>query len=104
MFVKVAQKSEISAGGCHTVDVGGTPVALFNVDGSYHAIHDTCLHRQGSLGKGELDGNLVTCPLHGWEWDVTTGENSDNPEVRVQRFECRVEGDDILVSETPLDE
>ena len=104
MFVKVAQKNEIPAGECRAVDVGGTPVALFNVDGTYCAIHNTCLHRQGPLGEGELDGNVVTCPWHGWKWDVTTGENANNPAMKIQRFECRVEGDDILVSEEPLGE
>lgn len=100
-FVKVATRAEIEPGTGKTVDVNGTPVALFNVDGNYYAIHNTCLHRQGPLGEGFLDEKVVTCPWHGWQYDVTTGECLTNAALRVQRFEVKVEGDDILVSDQP---
>ncbi len=96
-FVKVARKDEIPAGNGKTVDVAGVPVAVFNVDGKFHATHDTCLHRQGPLGEGALEGNTVTCPLHGWEYDVTSGQCLTNPAARVQTFEVKVEGDDVFV-------
>jgi nitrite reductase/ring-hydroxylating ferredoxin subunit len=96
-FVKVARRDEIAAGNGMTVDVSGTPVAIFNVDGKYCATHNTCLHRQGPLGEGELDGNTVTCPWHGWQYDVTTGQCLTAPGQKVQTFEVKVEGDDLLV-------
>jgi nitrite reductase/ring-hydroxylating ferredoxin subunit len=96
-FVKVARKEEIPPGNGKTVDVAGVPVAIFNVGGMFHATHDTCLHQQGPLGEGTLDGNNVTCPLHGWEYDVTSGQCLTNPSVRVQKFEVKVEGDDVFV-------
>jgi len=96
-FVKVARKEELGPGTGKTVDVGGTPVALFNVGGSYYAVHNTCRHRGGPLGEGELSGSVVTCPWHGWRYDVTTGEKVANPEIRVEKFEVWIEGDDILV-------
>ena len=55
-YVKVAKKSKIDTGNRKVVDVSGTPVALFNVDGAFYAIQNTCLHRQGSLGVGETLG------------------------------------------------
>ena len=97
-YVKVAKKSEIDAGTGKVVDVSGTPVALFNVDGAFYAIHNTCLHRQGSLGEGELSGNRVACPRHGWQFDVTTGQNDLNPDMKVQTYLVQIEGDDIGVA------
>lgn len=97
-FVKAARRDELEPGTGKTVDVAGTPVALFNVGGRYYAIHNTCRHRGGPLGEGELSGSVVICPWHGWQYDVTIGEKVANPEIRVEKFEVRVEGDDILVS------
>lgn len=96
-FVKVCKKQDIPAGAGRTVDVKGKPVALFNVDGSYYAISDTCLHRGGPLGEGELEGKTVTCPWHGWRYDVTTGVNELNPSVIVDKYEVKIEGEDLLV-------
>lgn len=97
-FVKVCQIRDILAGAGKTVDVKGKPVAVFNVDGSFCAISDTCLHRGGPLGEGELEGKIVTCPWHGWRYDVTTGVNELNPSVAVEKYDVKVEGDHLLVS------
>ena len=97
-FVKVAQKTDIPAGSGKTVDVNGTSVALFNVDGTFYAINDTCLHRGGPLGEGELDGKIAICPWHGWRWDVTNGVNQLNPAVSVKTYEVKVEGEDVSVA------
>jgi len=97
-FVKVAQTSEIPSGQGKCVEVDGKRIAIFNVDGSYYAIDDVCPHQGGPLGEGELNGKVVTCPWHGWEYDVSTGVNSDDPEVKQEQFEVKVDGDDILVA------
>ena len=96
-YVRVARKGDLESGTGKAVDVNGTPVALFNVDGVYHAIHNTCLHEDGSLGEGELSHATVACPLHAYEFDVTSGECLTEPVYSVERFEVRVEGDDILL-------
>lgn len=96
-FVRVARFSEVPAGAGRVVVVQGHPVALFNVDGRIHALSNVCLHRGGPVGEGEVSGATVTCPWHGWEYDVRTGQNTTNPVARLRTFEVRVEGDDILV-------
>lgn len=96
-FVRVAAVSEVPPGTGKVVVVQGIPAALFNVDGTFHAVSNVCLHRGGPIGEGELGGPIVTCPLHGWEYDVRTGQNTTNPVARLRTFEVRVEGDDILV-------
>ena len=98
-YVRVARKGDLESGTGKAVDVNGTPVALFNVDGVYHAIHNTCPHEDGSLGEDELSHATVVCPLHAYEFDVRSGQCLTEPAYSVERFEVRVEGDDILVGD-----
>ena len=98
-FVKVCKTSDIPSGSGKTVDLNGKPVAVFNVAGTFYAISDTCIHRGGPLGEGELDGKTVICPWHGWRYDITNGVNEMNPSVSVQKFQVKVEGEDLLVAE-----
>jgi nitrite reductase (NADH) small subunit/3-phenylpropionate/trans-cinnamate dioxygenase ferredoxin subunit len=97
-FVKVAQTDEIPAGQGKCVEVEGKRIAIFNMDGTYYAIDDVCPHQGGPLGEGELNGKIVTCPWHGWEYDVTTGVNTDDPDVQQEQFEVLVDGTDIMVA------
>ena len=96
-FVKVATTGDVPAGQGRTVEVNGREIAVFNVGGNFFAIDNTCKHRGGSLGEGELDGQIVTCPLHAWTYDVTTGECFDDPACAVDRFNVKVEGSDVLI-------
>ena len=97
-FVKVAKTDEIAPGQGKMVEVSGKKVALFNVEGSFHAIDDTCTHRGGPLSEGSLDGKQVTCPWHGAIYDVTSGEVLGPPAPKgVARYNVRVEGENIEV-------
>lgn len=98
-FTKVCKTGDIPAGSGKTIDLNGKPVAVFNVEGAFYAISDTCAHRGGPLGEGELNGKTVTCPWHGWRYDITSGVNEMNPAVSVQKYQVKVEGDDLLVAE-----
>jgi len=98
VLYRVAKATDIPAGTARIVVVQGEPVALFNVGGVFFALSNTCLHRGGPVGEGEIDGTVVTCPWHGWEYDVRTGKNTINPAARLKTYEVRVEGDDILVA------
>ena len=97
-FVKVAKTDEISPGHGKLVEAGGKKVALFNVEGAFYAIDDTCTHVGGPLSEGSLDGKEVTCPWHGAIYDVTSGEVLGPPAPQgVARYDVRVEGTDIEV-------
>ena len=95
--ISVGRAGEIPVGEGRVVDAGGKTLALFNVDGIYHAIDNTCSHRGGPLGEGDLDGPIVACPWHGWRWDVTTGANANNPAVKVACFPVTIERGEIFV-------
>lgn len=97
-FVKVAKTDDVAPGQSKLVEVNGKKIALFNVEGSFYAIDDTCTHRGGPLSEGVLEGKQVTCPWHGATFDVTTGEVLGPPAPGgVARYNIRVEGADIEV-------
>ncbi len=96
--IKVAETDEVPPGTATTVDLEGRPVALFNIDGTYYAIDDTCTHRGGPLSEGEVEGTIVRCPLHGATFDVTTGYVLGPPASDgVARYNVEVEGNDIKI-------
>ena len=96
-WVRAIAAAELGPGRCMEVSVGGKPVALYNVEGTFHATSNTCIHRGGPLAQGLLSGHEVMCPWHAWTWDVRTGENTANPSLRIPSYEVKVEGGDVLV-------
>ena len=94
--VKVAKANEIEPNYCKLVEVQGKKIALFNVDGKFHAIDNTCTHRGGPLSEGELAGDEVTCPWHGARFKVTSGEVLRPPAPQgVNSYKVRLNGPDI---------
>ena len=96
-FVKVARVEDLDPGKGTVVVVKGTRIALFNCDGIFYAIKGVCPHMGGELGEGLLSGDIVTCPWHGWRFNVKTGKNPEADVVGVRTFEVRVEGGEVLV-------
>ena len=96
-FVTVARVCDIPAGGGRQVTVDDRWIGLFHVDGEYHAVDNVCLHRGGPLTDGAIRGCIVTCPWHGWQYDLRTGTLVQDPIVGVTRHETRVVGDEIQV-------
>ena len=96
-FVRVAAAAQVAPGQCSSVEAEGRELALCNSAGTYYAIDNTCPHRGGPLGEGYLEGNVLTCPWHGWSYDVTTGVCPINPNVAVKTYPVKVEGADVFV-------
>ena len=96
-FVLAAKITDVPPGAVHEFQVAGKPLALANVAGKFFAINNTCLHRGGPLGQGSLQGTIVTCPWHGWEYDVTTGKLLQNPSMGVACYPTEVRGEEIFV-------
>lgn len=96
-FTRVMSVADLPPGEGREVSVAGWPVALFNVDGQLYALSNTCIHRGGPLGRGFVEGDTVTCPWHSWMFNVKTGENVVNAEMKVARYEVKVEEGQILV-------
>ena len=97
-LVKVAQVNELSTGEGKVVDAEGQSIALFNVDGTYSAIDNTCTHVGGPLGEGTLVDDVVNCPWHGAAFNVKTGACTGGPaDEDVKSFPVKVEGEDVFV-------
>lgn len=96
-FVRVAGTGDVAPGHGIVAEVNGKTLAIFNVEGTFHAIDNTCLHRGGPLGEGEVEGDVVTCPWHGWQYNIKTGSCVNNPAAKIQRYEVKVDGTDVKV-------
>jgi len=97
-FVRCADLQDLAPGSCRLVNVAGRDLALFNVNGEFFCLDNTCLHRGGPLGDGFLDGDIVTCPWHGWQYNVRTGELLIDPSVKIATYLVRLEGNEIQVA------
>lgn len=94
---KVAEKNEIEPGKGKAFKIEGKQIAVFNQDG-YHALDDLCVHQDGSLAPGKLDGDIVECPLHFWHYNIKTGELKDYiKDVKLQTYEVQVKDDGIYL-------
>lgn len=97
-FVKMATLEELPLGASREVEHEGRIYALFNVDGVISAIDGICPHQGGPLADGTLEGTCVTCPWHGWQFDVRTGKTPLGAKIKLPVYEVKVEGNDVLVA------
>jgi nitrite reductase/ring-hydroxylating ferredoxin subunit len=97
-FIEVAAVDRIPPGSGARFTPADQDIAVFNVDGTICAITDTCPHAGGSLGMGKLDGRIVTCPVHGMKFDVTTGCFSGTSDFGVASYPTQVLDGKIMVA------
>lgn len=98
-FVRAAKVGAVAPGSIAEFEVSGKTVAVANVNGKLFAINSVCVHEGGPLGEGALSGNVVICPWHAWEYDVTTGKIVGSPDGAegVACYPVEVRGEDIYV-------
>jgi len=95
---RVCALADIPPGALHYVEIDGLPIALANVAGTIYAFSDACRHEGGPLSAGVLIDDTVTCPWHGWTYNVRTGKAIVPPVgIRIPTYTVRVEGDDVFV-------
>lgn len=96
-LIKVGQINELAPGQGKLVQVDGTDVALFNVGGSFYATGAVCPHEEGPLHEGEVDGEMIICPWHSFDFNLKTGECSMDPDLRVVTYTVKTQGDDLFI-------
>jgi nitrite reductase/ring-hydroxylating ferredoxin subunit len=97
-FVKVAQRGEIKENSGKELNINSTRIALFYANGRYYAIEALCRHQDGSLAPGNIDGEVVECPLHSWHYNIKTGELLDYLEgVKLTTYKVDIRGNDIYI-------
>jgi nitrite reductase/ring-hydroxylating ferredoxin subunit len=93
----VARVEDVPIGTALVAQAGETEVAVFHCEDGFHATQGACLHLQGPLGRGKLEGCVVSCPWHGWQYDVRTGENEFDRAIRLETYEVVVEDGEVKV-------
>ncbi len=96
-WIRVAAVSDVPPGTAKEVMADDQVVALINAAGTFQAMDGVCPHAGGPLGEGELEGTTLTCPWHGWQFDVTNGQNCLNRRMTHTCFAVKTEGNDVLV-------
>jgi nitrite reductase/ring-hydroxylating ferredoxin subunit len=93
----VARVEDVPPGSASVVEAGGRELALFHCEDGFYATQSECLHLKGPLGRGRLEGCVVSCPWHGWQYDVRTGENEFDRALALETFEVVVEDGEVKV-------
>lgn len=96
-WIEIASVADVPVGTGKEFTVGDRIVALFCTEDGFHAIDGICAHAGGPIGEGALNGCVVTCPWHGWQYDVTTGGMCLNDQIRLERFPVKVESNKVFV-------
>lgn len=112
----VARIDEIPSGGRKIVRLEGREVGIFNLDGQFFALKNSCPHQAARVCLGRVtgttmagdvyqfeygqEGRILRCPWHSWEYDITTGQSVFDSRVRVVTYEVGVSGDNVLVTIT----
>lgn len=94
---KIGKISDIAEGTGKIFEIEEKSIAVFNVSGNFVGIDNHCIHRGGSLGEGTLSGETVTCPLHGWQYSVTSGKCLSNPAGKLNCFTIKIDDEDIAI-------
>jgi nitrite reductase (NADH) small subunit len=76
---------------------GDNTICIANVNGTYSAMDNVCLHQGGPLGEGMIENGKVVCPWHGWAWDPKTGEAAHNAKAKVAVYPLKIENGDVLI-------
>ena len=97
---RIGNVEDFPAGSASELVVAGRIVALFNIDGEFFALDGMCPHQGGPLGKGELSGCIVTCPWHGFQFDVRDGQHQSSQQLRQPTFSVKVEEESLFVELT----
>lgn len=109
----VAQADEIPAGNRLIVTVAGRSIGIFNLNGDYYALRNSCIHNQAPVCLGEvsgtllpsapgeyrqgMEGQILRCPWHGWEFDITSGCSLFDPNTKINTYPVSVEEGAIVV-------
>jgi len=103
-WVAVARVEDFPPGTVRTLEIEGTPIAVFNLDGRYHAIEDLCTHEAETLSNGEIASDEIICPRHGAHFSILTGQALSPPAYEpVATFPVQVEDGMVMVKDNRWD-
>ena len=95
---RVGSLAAVEAGDAVLEEVAGHEIALFLCKGKVVATNGQCPHAEGPLHEGDVEGTVLTCPWHGWTFDLETGQCGEDDTIVLERYPVRIDGDDVLVT------
>ncbi len=95
--IVVGSIDDIPEGSAKLVTAGDCEIAVFNIAGEFFAIGNTCPHRGGPLSEGSVNDNVVSCPLHNWQFNIQTGESLMSPNTKVPTYKVEIRGDQVVL-------
>ena len=103
-WITVARADELKPGARQVVDIDGSQIVVFNLEGKYYAIEDVCTHDGGQLTGGEVEGDQIICPRHGARFCIRTGAALTAPAYEpTATFPVRIENGEIQVRDNRWD-
>jgi len=96
-WIRVAALADCPSGAALETVVEDRIVAIFNVDGELFALDGICPHQGGPLGCGALQDKIITCPWHGWQFNVATGDHQAATTLKHPRYPVIVQDGDVMV-------
>ena len=97
-FITLAKTQELKPGFIRGFQVKGKSIALYNCQGKFFATSNICQHEGGFLEEGELTGNVIMCSLHGWEYNIESGECLTAPGADLKTYPVQIVGDEIQIA------
>lgn len=97
-FEVVLHKDALQPGDVIEVIIAGKAIAVANVEGEYHACSNSCPHAEGPLGEGSLEGHVLTCPYHGWKFDLRDGSCLTSPDDKIGLYKVEIVEDAVCVA------
>lgn len=80
-FVEVAKLDEVHVGKMKHIELNGKEIMIVNLDGKFYALNDRCSHTNAPLSMGHIQDSILTCPMHGARFDITTGKKVSDPKM-----------------------
>ncbi len=90
-YVKICAVEDIPLNEPLIVEVDGEPIALCRLGDKVYALEDVCPHQGASFEGGEIDEDVLTCPLHGWRTNVCTGQSLEAPSLQLKMYDTKIE-------------
>ena len=97
-YVAVARADELAPGEVRRVQAGDEEIALARIGDEFYAVQGACLHLKGPLGDGRLEDHVLTCPWHGWQYDLRTGKNEFDLAIQLRTYDVSVENGEVRVA------
>lgn len=96
-WIRIASTNDCPPGASVELVAEGRVIALVHIDGQFHALDGVCPHQGGPLGQGQVSGCILTCPWHGWQFDVPSGQSQLSQTIRQRTYSVKVQHGDVYV-------